>query len=57
MTSERLILRRCAWWTSLVGQSETTNKESVTVSIQNDSLLDVNGLQTLMERARTGSVG
>jgi hypothetical protein len=57
VTSEQLILRRCAWWTSLVGQPETKNKESVTVSIQNDRRFDVDGLQTLMERARTGSVG
>lgn len=56
VTPERMTLRRCAWWASLAGQPETTNKESVTISIQNDRGFDVSGLKTLMERSRKGTV-
>lgn len=31
---DQLIMRRCAYWASLVGLEETENKESVTVSIE-----------------------
>ena len=56
VTPEQLIMRRCAYWASLVGAKETENKESVTVSIQNKNRFDVDALKALMERARTGAV-
>ena len=56
VTPEQLIMRRCAYWVSLVGLKETENKESVTVSIQNKNRFDVDALKALMERARTGTV-
>ena len=37
VTPEGLTLRRCAYWASLGGLSETTNKESVTIFIQSSN--------------------
>ena len=54
VSPERLILRRCAWWASLARAPETANKETVTVSLQNQ--FDVDGLKALMDRSRTGTV-
>lgn len=56
VTPDQLILRRCSYWTSLAGLTETENKESVTVSIQSGNRFDVNALKALMQRARTGAV-
>lgn len=53
---ESLILRRCAYWTSLTGEAETENKESVTVTIPDAQCFDVASLMALMERARTGPI-
>jgi hypothetical protein len=52
---DQLIMRRCAYWASLVGLEETENKESVTVSIEKNNRFDVDALRALMERARTGA--
>ena len=54
VTTEQLVMRRCAFWASLAGLPDTNNKESVTVSIHKNNLFDVEGLKTLMERSRTG---
>ena len=54
VSPEALILRRCAWWASLAKEPETSNKESVTVSLQNQ--FDVAALRVLMDRSRTGNV-
>jgi len=56
VTSEGLMLRRCAYWTSLGGLGETTNKESVTILIQRSNRFDVKSLQALMEQARRGTI-
>jgi hypothetical protein len=56
VSAEQLILRRCAFWTSLAGFADTQNQESVTVSIQEKNQFDVAALCALMERARTGAV-
>ena len=56
VSPEQLVVRRCAYWTSLVGLPETDNKESVTVSIPTGNRFDVDGLMALMEQARTGAV-
>ena len=56
VTPEQLIMRRCAYWAGLVGLRETENKESVTISIQNNNRFDVDALKALMERAGTGAV-
>lgn len=56
VTPEQLILRRCAFWVSLAGFSETQNNESVTISIHNNNRFDVDSLKALMERARSGAI-
>jgi hypothetical protein len=56
VTPDELIMRKCAYWTSLLGARETDNKETVTISIQHANRFDVEGLKTLMQKARTGSI-
>lgn len=56
VTPDQLIMRRCAYWANLVGLRETENKESVTISIQNNNRFDVDALRALMERTRTGAI-
>jgi hypothetical protein len=56
VTSDSLILRRCAYWASLGGKSETRNKESVTILIQSQNRFDVDSLRALMEQARRGVI-
>lgn len=56
VTPEQLTLRRCAFWASLSGFPETSNKESVTIEIQSDNRFDVDGLKSLMEQARRGTI-
>lgn len=56
VTPEELILRRRAYWLSLQGEGEVPNKATVTVHIPEDNRLDVEALQTLMERSRNGEV-
>jgi hypothetical protein len=51
-----LILRRCAYWTTLSGLSETANKESVTILIRTSNLFDVDSLKALMQQARKGVI-
>jgi len=54
--AEEMILRRCAYWRSLAGEPETENKSSIAVSIPVGNRLDIHGLRSLMDRARTGAV-
>ena len=56
VTPEELTLRRRAYWLSLQGEGEVPNKATVTVHIPEDNRLDVEVLQTLMERSRKGEV-
>ena len=56
VTPEELILRRRAYWLSLQGEGGVPNKTTVTVHIPEGNRLDVEALQTLMERSRKGEV-
>ena len=56
VTPEELILRRRAYWLSLQGLEGVSNKATVTVPIPVDNVLNVEALQTLMERSRSGEV-
>jgi Domain of unknown function (DUF4365) len=56
VTPQKLILRRCAYWTSLTGFPETQNKDTVTISIQDTQRFDIECLKTLMEKARSGAI-
>ena len=56
VTAEELILRRCAYWKSLAGAPETTNRSSVAVSVPIGNRFDIHALRSLMDRARTGAL-
>jgi hypothetical protein len=56
VTPEQLIIRRCAYWASLMGFSETQNKESVTINLDSTKKFDIDGLKRLMDRARSGAI-
>ncbi len=56
VTTEELVVRRCAFWASLAGFPDTENMESVTIQIPRGNLFDVDGLRRLMEKSRTGAV-
>jgi len=49
---QRLILRRCAFWTSLRGMGTTTNAESVSVRLDLTQTLTVESLHILMDKSR-----
>ena len=56
VTTESLVLRRCAYWVNLTGRPETDNATSITVNIPASNLFDVRGLRRLMEQSREGRV-
>lgn len=56
VSSEELILKRCAFYKVLTGAPETENTTSVTVKINRQNRFDVAALQHLMAKARTGSL-
>lgn len=56
ITADALVLRRRAYWLSLIGCKGTTNQSSVTVRIPMTNVFDVDGLRLLMERSREGSI-
>ena len=56
VTPQKLILRRCAYWTSLRGYPEKQNKDKVTISIQEAQRFDIECLKVLMGKARSGAI-
>jgi hypothetical protein len=56
VTPESLVLRRCAFWTSLADAPETDNDSSITIAIDAARRLDTTGLRALMEQSRTGTI-
>ncbi|MDE0647478.1 MAG: DUF4365 domain-containing protein [Cyanobacteria bacterium MAG IRC4_bin_6] len=58
VTPEELILRQQAYWLSLQGEGhgDVSNKTTITVHIPVGNVLNVETLQTLMERSREGEV-
>lgn len=56
VSAQELAIRKCAYWVSLHGFPETTNSESVTVSIKKSNRFDVEALKALMEQARRGVI-
>jgi hypothetical protein len=51
---ERLLLRRCAYWKSLLGMPET-DKGSIAIHIEKANIFDVPTLRALMEKSRSGT--
>ena len=56
VTTDELILRRCAYWLNLVGAPETDNRSSVTVWIPMENVFDVQNLRLIMEQSRGGNI-
>ncbi|MBF0392872.1 MAG: DUF4365 domain-containing protein [Alphaproteobacteria bacterium] len=56
VTSDELAIRRCAYWVSLSGFPESTNADSVTISIKKKNQFNVVALKALMEQARQGAI-
>jgi hypothetical protein len=56
VTPEELVIRRCAYWTSLRDAPETANSTSVTIDLFEDKRFDVAALRALMDAARNGAV-
>lgn len=54
VSAESLVLRRSAFWTSLRGQTPTTNKTRQVVKIPRAQVFDVQAVKTLFERVRAG---
>lgn len=56
-TPEQLALKHCGYWVSLLGQPDTGNTETVTVSVPLDQVLSVEALSMLMELADSRARG
>lgn len=56
LSHRRLLLRRCAWWIHLRGQTPSGNKQTVRVSIPRTNVFDVATLTNMMHVVRTGGL-
>jgi len=52
---EELILRYCAYWTSLRGQGPTKNRRSVRLVLPRTNVFSIGALQAIMNRIKTGA--
>ena len=50
ITKDQLILKRCAYWVSLLGAPDSTNKSGQTVYLKRTQLFDPSGLEALLVR-------
>jgi len=51
---EVLILRRCAYWTSLKGDEPTRNNDSIRITLNRGNAFSAGALSEIMERVRQG---
>ena len=56
VSANELVMKHCAYWTSLANAPETDNTQTVTVSLPQQNRLDVAALRGLMEQSRTGVI-
>jgi Domain of unknown function (DUF4365) len=56
LTAEKLIMRNCAYWVSLLNATETENTTTVTINIPHKNQFDHVELKRLMELSRTGTL-
>jgi hypothetical protein len=54
ITVDELVIRRAAYWVSLLGKPENENEQSVTIEIPAGNQFDVACLRVLMEKVRQG---
>jgi len=47
-------LRRCAYWVSIRGQTQTQNQNTVTVYLPRQNIFSVEALKALMQQAAKG---
>ena len=52
ISGQELVMRHCAYWTTIAGAPESRNEHTVTISIPTANRLDAPALRNLMERAR-----
>jgi len=50
ITEDQLILKRCAYWVSLLGAPDSTNQSGQTVYLKRTQLFDPKGLEALLVR-------
>jgi hypothetical protein len=55
-TEGELVLRHCAYWTTLRGQPATRNRRSIRVVLPRANVFSVNALQGMMRRVREGGL-
>ena len=56
VATDKLVLRRGAYWLNLAGRAETNNRTSVTVCLPQANQFDVGSLHSLMEQSRAGRI-
>jgi hypothetical protein len=56
LTPIELAIRNCAYWCSILGSDETENENTVTISIPEENVFDIDTLKALMAKARLGSL-
>lgn len=54
VTSDKMVLRRCAWWCSLKGQPQSSNKSTKRIMIPIDQLFTPLAATELMEKVKGG---
>ncbi|KAA1179705.1 DUF4365 domain-containing protein [Paenibacillus sp. B2(2019)] len=54
LSESELVLKHCAWWTCLYGNTPTRNVSKKTVQIPRDQLFDVSALQKIIRDIRGG---
>ncbi|MEK5257589.1 DUF4365 domain-containing protein [Paenibacillus sp. FSL F4-0125] len=54
VTEDNLIMKNCAWWCSLHGETPTTNTSSVNIRIPRNQILTVDEVSRLMALVKEG---
>ncbi|RBI74013.1 DUF4365 domain-containing protein [Roseovarius sp. TE539] len=55
ISREQLVLKRCAWWVSIIGQPET-DKGSKQVRIPRSNLFGIDAMQELIKKSETNAL-
>lgn len=56
VSCDETILKKCAYWCSLKGMPDSTNKEKVRIKIPESQLLTVSELKSLMDKVKKGEL-
>ena len=56
ISTEELVMKRCAYWANIKGFPETSNKETVTIPINKQNSFNSDSLKELMNKTRTGAI-